>query len=459
MRLRPFLTRGLILGLLLLFLVAPQGALAASDAYYTKESFWLAPGGSVVVEAAFHDVEVLQTADPTIEVEVNMRFQASSKRKVERLIAEYKPVFTVNDDRLQIRSRPHSSGTSSLVTEASGKIKVTVPAGINLEVNTASGNCRFHGRFGAAITTNTASGTVSFQGETESFSAKTASGKIQAGFERPVLWVDANSASGSLWVSGPVRNAALHTVSGAIDFYGRDGGKLDASTVSGNLTASWETLTAPVTLTAESVTGNLRFFWPTGTKVNGEIRSRTGRIKSDYPGVKANQENALFLQEEGAAVQVTASTVSGNIELRARNRSALQPTTAETLTSWHDHAWSFPLKKPAPKAFLHLYRYEKRWAPGLKFHIHDRLYLTGNIEYSYQERDLNLLMGGVYFLNSPSSWFAFYGGGGVQLSNEHCYKYPYLIVGTDFLFLFYELVYPWTSEVTPQHRFGWSISF
>ena len=68
-------------------------------------------------------------------------------------------------------------------------------------------------------------------------------------------------------------------------------------------------------------------------------------------------------------------------------------------------------------------------------------------------------MGGVYFLNSPSSWFAFYGGGGVQLSNEHCYKYPYLIVGTDFLFLFYELVYPWTSEVTPQHRFGWSISF
>ena len=67
MRILAFLTRGFVLGLLLLVLFSPQGANAATDSYYTKSPSCL-PGRTVVVEAAFQEVEVIQTADPTVEL-------------------------------------------------------------------------------------------------------------------------------------------------------------------------------------------------------------------------------------------------------------------------------------------------------------------------------------------------------------------------------------------------------
>ncbi len=459
MRIRPLLTRGLFLsflGLWLLILVCPQGALAASDSYYTKESFRLAPDGFVVVEAAFQDVEVYQTAGQMVEVEVRMTFQAPFRRTVEKLIEAYEPVFTVDENRLQIRSVPDSKVSSSF-TQASGKIKITVPAGTSLTVNTASGDCIFRGRFGLSIAVNTASGDVSFQGEVESFAANTASGKIGATFERPVIRVDANSASGDIWIDGPVASAGLHTVSGKVDLRGLDGGWFNISTVSGDLTATWATISAPVSLTVDSVSGDLRLFFPAVTKMKGQLKSRSGKISSDFPGEKAGQAKTLFLQDEGAVVQIQAATVSGSIGLYAGNRSPAQPNTAKETQTWTGHSRALAEEDPPPAFFLNLYRYEKNWAPGLKVRLYDRLYLTGNLDYSYRERDLNLPVGTVYFFNAPSSRISFYGGGGAQFSSKDGFQYPYLLVGTDFFFLFYELVYPWTEEVSPRHRFGLSI--
>ncbi|NLW60395.1 MAG: DUF4097 domain-containing protein [Firmicutes bacterium] len=462
MRIRAFLTRGFVLGLLLLVFFSPQGANAATDSYYTKESFLLAPDGTVVVEAAFQEVEVIQTADPTVEVEVSMTFQASSRPKVEILIDEYRPVFTVDEQRLEIRSSTKAPGISTMFAQASGKIRIKVPAKTSLIINTASGSCTFQGCFDADITANSASGDVSFRGEVKSFSVSTASGEIRADFEGPVARVEAHSVSGSIWLSGPVQTAQLHTVSGDINLHGSDGGKLIASTISGNLIATWETLSAPVIITAESVSGNLRFFFPADAKIRGELKSRSGRITSEFSGLFSGEVNTHFLHDDAADVQIAATTTNGAIDLRTLNHSSDQSVTAKTTKSRPDrpgdHPFTFPPKRPGPAAFLNIYRYEKRWAPGLKIRLYqDRFYLTGNLEYSYRNRDLNAQFGTVYFLNSSASWFSFYGGGGAHFSNKNGYQYPYLLVGTDFLFLFYELVYPWAEEEAPQHRFGLSI--
>ncbi len=158
MRIRAFLTRGFVLGLLLLVFFSPQGANAATDSYYTKESFLLAPDGTVVVEAAFQEVEVIQTADPTVEVEVSMTFQASSRPKVEILIDEYRPVFTVDEQRLEIRSSTKAPGISTMFAQASGKIRIKVPAKTSLIINTASGSCTFQGCFNTDITAESTCG-------------------------------------------------------------------------------------------------------------------------------------------------------------------------------------------------------------------------------------------------------------------------------------------------------------
>ncbi len=172
--------------------------------------------------------------------------------------------------------------------------------------------------------------------------------------------------------------------------------------------------------------------------------------------------NTHFLHDDAADVQIAATTTNGAIDLRTLNHSSDQSVTAKTTKSRPDrpgdHPFTFPPKRPGPAAFLNIYRYEKRWAPGLKIRLYqDRFYLTGNLEYSYRNWDLNAQFGIVYFLNSSASWFSFYGGGGAHFSNKNGYQYPYLLVGTDFLFLFYELVYPWAEEEAPPHRFGLSI--
>lgn len=452
---RSLLTRSAAFWLLLLFLVAPQGALAASDSYYEQKSFTLEPGGSVVVEAVFHDVEVTQTAGPTIEVEVSMKVRASSKRTVRRILDEYQPVFTVDGKRLQIRSKPAGRSSSSLSHQVSGKIKIAVPAGTDLAINTASGNCTFRGSFDAAIATKTASGNITIRGAVESFTANTASGEIRADFEKPVHRIEAKSVSGSIRVNGSVQNAQVESVSGGIKLDGLRGGELNAATVSGNINASWETLTERVILSAESVSGNLRFSLPPGTTVSGEIRSRHGRISTDLG--ENSGAKYLFMEDEEADAQVFASTVSGMITLRTKNHASNQPRPATETMVQHDHFFTNPPDDPPPAVFLNLYRYEKRLAPGLKIRLCNEFYVTGNFEYSYEERDLNLQLGAVYFLNSASSGISFYGGGGAHFSRTDGYQYPYLVLGTDFFFLFYELVYPWATEAAPQHRFGLSI--
>jgi hypothetical protein len=87
------------------------------------------------------------------------------------------------------------------------------------------------------------------------------------------------------------------------------------------------------------------------------------------------------------------------------------------------------------------------------------VFLTGNMEYESDEKDLRFQAGAAYMLPHKFLFFRLYGGGGVEFSRNNGYMYPYVSVGTHFWILYTEIVHPLRSNREPSYRFGFSLAF
>jgi hypothetical protein len=96
---------------------------------------------------------------------------------------------------------------------------------------------------------------------------------------------------------------------------------------------------------------------------------------------------------------------------------------------------------------------------GYQHRLTGNLFLTGNMDYVGSESDLMFQAGAAYMIPRKILFFRFYGGGGVEMSRNHGYMYPYAMAGTKFFFLYAEIVHPMQSNSTPNYRFGFSFSF
>jgi hypothetical protein len=96
---------------------------------------------------------------------------------------------------------------------------------------------------------------------------------------------------------------------------------------------------------------------------------------------------------------------------------------------------------------------------GYKHSIYRNVYLTGNLDYERSDADLLFQAGAVYMIPRKVLFFRLYGGGGLEFSRNRGVMYPYVVVGTNFLFLFAEIFHPLEKEKTPGYRFGFSFAF
>jgi len=116
-------------------------------------------------------------------------------------------------------------------------------------------------------------------------------------------------------------------------------------------------------------------------------------------------------------------------------------------------------KDRAPKGYLNFSFLINPLDIGYQHRFVDNLYGTANLDYQGSETDLKFRAGAVYLIPRKIIIFRFYGGGGLQYSRNQGYQYPYLAVGTRFLFLFSEIIHPIESQATPEYRLGFSIKF
>ncbi len=96
---------------------------------------------------------------------------------------------------------------------------------------------------------------------------------------------------------------------------------------------------------------------------------------------------------------------------------------------------------------------------GYKHHISGNLYATANVDYRNSTKDLEFQVGAVYFIPKKILIFRLYGGGGYQFSRNTGYQYPYVSIGTNFLFLYSEIIHPLRGGMDPQGRFGFCFKF
>ncbi len=96
---------------------------------------------------------------------------------------------------------------------------------------------------------------------------------------------------------------------------------------------------------------------------------------------------------------------------------------------------------------------------GTKLRIANNVYATGNIDYRKSTRDFEIQAGAVYLFPPKILIFKFYTGGGYQFSRNEGVQYPYVSVGTNFLFFFSEVIYPMRSGLDPKYRVGFSFKF
>ena len=100
------------------------------------------------------------------------------------------------------------------------------------------------------------------------------------------------------------------------------------------------------------------------------------------------------------------------------------------------------------------YKMGKDYGIGLKYQILTDLFATSNCEYNRNYDDLYFSLGAFYRIPKQVILWHFYIGGEYTFSRNIAYGYPYVLIGTDFLFFFAESKYSLTPDTGPVYRRG-----
>ena len=192
----------------------------------------------------------------------------------------------------------------------SATITITVPKDCPVQLGVVTASAIVSG-ISAATSVKSVSGAITLDGVTGAVDARTVSGDIEAqGLGGTIGF---NSVSGDLTLAD-----------GSVD-------RLDAKTVSGRVTADIE-LDRDAALRVATVSGPVAIRLPTGTSARVDLRSATGRVLSEFPGLRQSQKPGasslsgdLGPGDGGAAAPgspgvVRISTMSGQVTLLQRSQ-------------------------------------------------------------------------------------------------------------------------------------------
>lgn len=177
-------------------------------------------------------------------------------------------------------------------------ITVTVPTGSSLTVRTASATLSATGRY-ATVEAHSASGDMVIDDVDGDVEAKVASGDVTIGSGRAV---SAHSASGKVRIGHATGDVDIRCASGKIQV-GVAERSVRAKTASGDISID-EARTGTIALDVAS--GDLRIGVRTGVTAHLDLRSVSGRIRSELPVEDAAPDG-------GAPLEIKARSTSGNV--------------------------------------------------------------------------------------------------------------------------------------------------
>ncbi len=185
------------------------------------------------------------------------------------------------------------------------RLRISCPAGAELDVKTKSADLEAHGEYGD-VDVKTASGDLSIE-TARNTNVKTASGDVH--FETVSGILDVKTVSGDVHVASVAGNANFQVVSGDV-FVHDAGGSISGTSVSGDQRYE-AVVNGRVELRA--VSGDLGIGVRRGSRVFIDANTVSGSTSSEFELADAPAQPAPA--EDAPLVEVFAKTVSGDVRL------------------------------------------------------------------------------------------------------------------------------------------------
>jgi DUF4097 and DUF4098 domain-containing protein YvlB len=284
-----------------------------------EKSFPASSGKLVRVAVRSLDVVVRVSEGNEVKVLYDLKAGSSSPGAARRWVERNTPEFDDSESELIVRTPKRSGVVVSIgYFHGKGRLELAVPAKCRLIVETTSGDVAIGGKpaLEGPVKIVTTSGDVDVRGGVRELEVDSTSGEVTVrGDELDRFEVE--TSSGDVLLESGARVAEAETSSGEIRLSGLGGG-LRADSRSGDIIASWDTLPSGERVHVSTTSGDVTLRIPSGTALGGELRSRSGNVRSMFEGTSTKRERSLqFTAREGAAMlDVRAS--SGDVELLTR---------------------------------------------------------------------------------------------------------------------------------------------
>jgi hypothetical protein len=256
----------------------------------------------------------IATAD-TDETHVQLESD-SANEQVQEMVAAARIESTRRGDvfhvTVEVRTRhgvwiSFSGGPDIRLGTPEMRLRITCPAGAELDVKTKSADLEAHGEYGD-IDIKTASGDINVD-HTRDAHVKSASGDVH--FQTVSGILDVKTVSGDVHVDSVTGNANFQCVSGDV-YLGDAGGSISGTSVSGD--QRYEAVfNGRVELRA--VSGDIGVGIRRGSRVFIDATTVSGSTSSEFELSDAPTEPTPALAEDAPLVEVYAKTVSGDVRL------------------------------------------------------------------------------------------------------------------------------------------------
>lgn len=250
------------------------------------------PAGVIAVTAADTDTS-------TVEVEA-----LDSSAEAQEFVRRTGATLSGHGDELVVEV-PERRGLRA-IRQVRIAVRVTVPTGSRVTTQAASADVTCTGRY-AAATVHSASGNVAVDEVDGEVEAHLASGRVRLGSGGRVT---ARTASGNVEVGHATGDVSVHAASGDVRI-GVAEASVEVKTASGGVTIA-EARRGSIVLDAAS--GDLRVGVRSGVVARLDLQSITGKVRSELP----IEDTA---PQDGAALEIRARTVSGNLLVTAAARA------------------------------------------------------------------------------------------------------------------------------------------
>jgi hypothetical protein len=273
------------------------------------------PGKTVIIDAGPLDVAVRSAAIDEIRLKVELTAGAFSEKQALAWLDAHRPVIQDAAESLQLTA-PDPRGVKLFrgVVISRARVELVLPYFVRPDLSTSTGNITVEGEFPAAkpLRLRVATGSVDFSGWAGEVEARSTSGDLRVRAVRALDYFLARTADGNVQLTGGARRVRCDASSGDVRLEGLLG-SIGVVSTSGDVLAQFDTLATGDEVRIGATTGQVRVGLPPGATPGGEVTSKSGEIRSAFPGTADPKGGKLTLS--GTTGSLLVSTTKGKIEL------------------------------------------------------------------------------------------------------------------------------------------------